>query len=104
MLVVLNRELGADFDVERYEHVARFDPENEWIEMRLRSTRAQVVNVPALDLVVPFRDGEEMRTEISAKFDRQSTAAMLHAAGFRMTEWMTSAGAQVALAIAEPAA
>ena len=74
MLRVLNRELGADFDHERFEHVARYDPDNEWIEMRLRSTEAQVVNVPALDLVVPFAEGEEMRTEVSSKFRRERVA------------------------------
>ena len=99
VLLVLNRELGADFDVERYEHVARFDPENEWIEMRLRSTRAQVVNVPALDLVVPFRDGEEMRTEVSAKFRRDRVERELGAAGLRLVEWWTDPAGDFALSL-----
>jgi len=99
VLLVLNRELGADFDVERYEHVARFDPENEWIEMRLRSTRAQVVHVPALDLVVPFRDGEEMRTEVSAKFRRARVERELGAAGLRLVEWWTDPAGDFALSL-----
>src|SRR6478752_1479643 len=81
VLRVLNRELGADFDVESFEHVARYDSDQEWIEMRLRSTRGQVVNVPGLDLVVPFEEGEQMRTEISAKFRREKVATELEATG-----------------------
>ena len=70
VLAVLNRELGADFDLDAFEHVARWDPENLWIDIRLRSLANQVVNVAALDMLVPFGAGEEMRTEISTKFPR----------------------------------
>ena len=104
VLHVVNRELSADFVPDRFDHVARFNPDEEWIEMWLRSTADQQVTVADLGLTVVYAAGEAMRTEISAKFNRQSTAAMLQAAGFRMTEWMTSAGAQVALAIAAPVA
>jgi L-histidine Nalpha-methyltransferase len=99
VLRVLNRELGADFDHERFEHVARYDPDNEWIEMRLRSTGAQVVNVPALDLVVPFDEGEEMRTEVSSKFRRERVASELAAAGLRMVEWWTDPAGDFALSL-----
>ncbi|MGW9032563.1 L-histidine N(alpha)-methyltransferase, partial [Streptomyces sp. NPDC055722] len=68
VLTVVNRELGADFDPGTFAHVALWDPENEWIEMRLRALRAQTVKVPALDLAVDFMRGEELRTEVSAKF------------------------------------
>ena len=69
MLRVLNRELGADFDLDDFEHVALFDPEHEWIEMRLRARApARVHDRRDLDLTVHFAAGEEMRTEISAKF------------------------------------
>ncbi len=68
VLTVVNRELGADFDPDAFEHVALWDPEHEWIEMRLRSRVAQTVKIPALDLAVDFAAGEEMRTEVSAKF------------------------------------
>ncbi|MDN5860698.1 MAG: L-histidine N(alpha)-methyltransferase, partial [Pseudonocardia sp.] len=68
VLHVLNRELGADFDVDAFAHVALWDPVDEWIEMRLRATRAMTVHVRELDLVAEFAHGEEMRTEISAKF------------------------------------
>jgi L-histidine Nalpha-methyltransferase len=99
VLQVLNRELGADFDDARFEHVARYDPENEWIEMRLRSTEAQVVTVPALDLLVPFGEGEEMRTEVSSKFRRERVASELAAAGLRMVEWWTDPAGDFALSL-----
>ncbi|MEA2505076.1 MAG: L-histidine Nalpha-methyltransferase, partial [Actinomycetota bacterium] len=71
VLSVLNRELGAGFDPERFAHVACFDTENEWIEMRLRSLEAQTVPVVDLGIEVEFGDGEEMRTEVSTKFRRE---------------------------------
>lgn len=70
VLAVLNRELGATFDETAFEHVALWDAEQEWIEMRLRSRGEQVVRVAALDLDVAFAAGEEMRTGVSAKFRR----------------------------------
>ncbi len=82
VLLVLNRELGADFDVDRFEHVAVWDEDERWIEMRLRSTEDQVVRVDALDLEVAFSRAEEMRTEISAKFSPEQVEAELWEAGF----------------------
>ena len=99
VLHVLDRELDADFDPSRFEHVARYDSDNEWIEMRLRSIGAQVVKVPALDLVVPFRDGEEMRTEVSAKFRRDRVERELATAGLRLTEWWTDPAGDFALSL-----
>ena len=64
VLSVLNHELGADFDPDMFEHVARWDAGQEWIEMRLRSLAAQTVRLPAIGLTVDFADGEEMRTEV----------------------------------------
>ena len=66
VLHVLNRELDADFPTDLFEHVAFFDPDREWIEMRLRARRACHVRVDALDLEIDFARGEELRTEISA--------------------------------------
>jgi L-histidine Nalpha-methyltransferase len=86
VLRVLNRELGADFDVEAFDHVAFFDREHEWIEMRLRATRPMRVRIPALDLTVRFAAGEELRTEISAKFTRERLGADLGAAGLSLVE------------------
>lgn len=81
VLDVINRELHADFDVDAFEHVAFFDREREWIEMRLRATRPMRVSVEDLDLVVNFAAGEEMRTEISTKFTPARLASDLASAG-----------------------
>ncbi len=91
VLAVVNRELGADFDLDAFEHVARWDPDAEWIEMRLRSTAEQKVTVTALDLMVPFEAGEEMRTEVSAKFRPDGIRAELAAAGFAVRDNWTDA-------------
>ncbi|MEU7924564.1 L-histidine N(alpha)-methyltransferase [Micromonospora sp. NPDC049801] len=87
VLYVINRELGADFDPEAFAHVARWDPEREWIEMRLRATRSMRVRV--LDLSVAFDEGEELRTEVSAKFRPEGVAAELGAAGFAASHFWT---------------
>jgi len=89
LLRVLNRELDADFDPEDFDHVARFDTENEWIEMRLRARREHTRHVRALDLPVRFQAGEELRTEISAKFTPQRLQADLAAAGLELVQWLT---------------
>ena len=83
MLAVVNRELDADFDLDAFEHVAFYDREQEWIEMRLRALRPQVVHVRKLGLTVHFANREELRTEISAKFTRERVEADLAAAGLR---------------------
>jgi L-histidine N-alpha-methyltransferase len=86
VLHVLNRELGANFDVDAFEHVAFFDRQREWIEMRLRATEAQQVHVAALDLDVEFSAREELRTEISAKFTPERLRGDLAAAGLELVE------------------
>jgi L-histidine N-alpha-methyltransferase len=103
VLAVLNRELKADFDPAAFDHVAVWDPEREWIEMRLRSVRAHEVHVAALDLDVPFAAGEDLRTEVSAKFRRDGVAAELAAAGLRLTRWWTDPAGDFALSLATPA-
>jgi L-histidine N-alpha-methyltransferase len=103
VLHVLNRELDADFDVRSFEHVAIWDPDNEWIEMRLRATRAMTVRLPALDVVVGFIEGEEMRTEISAKFRPAGIQRELAAAGFDLEGWWTDPAGDYALALARKA-
>jgi L-histidine Nalpha-methyltransferase len=102
VLAVLNAELGADFDLDSFEHVALWDPANEWIEMRLRSTSAQQARVRDLDLDVRFADGEEMRTEVSAKFRRAGVEAELVAAGLALRAWWTDAGGQFGLSLSVP--
>ncbi|MEU0554848.1 L-histidine N(alpha)-methyltransferase [Dactylosporangium sp. NPDC006015] len=103
VLHVLNRTLDADFDVAAFEHVALWDPTNEWIEMRLRSTTAQQVHVAALDLTVTFTAGEELRTEVSAKFHQSGLTAELTAAGFSARHWWTDPAQRFALTLATAA-
>ena len=103
VLYVINRELGADFVPEEFEHVALFDPDQEWIEMRLRATRACVVTIAALDLSVAFAAGEEMRTEISAKFTRRRVEEDLAAAGLTLSDWLTDPDGMFALSLARRA-
>jgi L-histidine N-alpha-methyltransferase len=102
VLHVVNRELGADFDPDLFDHVAFFDPLHEWIEMRLRARRAHTVRVEGLDLDVPFERGEELRTEISAKFTRERLEADYEAAGLRPAGWFTDPQARFALTLARP--
>jgi L-histidine Nalpha-methyltransferase len=103
LLSVLNRELDADFHPEDFDHVALFDREHEWIEMRLRARRDHTALVRALDLQVHFRAGEEMRTEISAKFTHQRLRGDLAAAGLSLVRWLTDPAGQFALTLSRPA-
>ncbi|HEX9482440.1 MAG TPA: L-histidine N(alpha)-methyltransferase [Solirubrobacteraceae bacterium] len=89
VLRVLNRELDADFDPEDFDHVALFDHQHEWIEMRLRARRELRGTIGALDLEVHFDAGEELRTEISAKFTPERLEGDLAAAGLEVAHWMT---------------
>jgi L-histidine Nalpha-methyltransferase len=89
VLRVLNRELDADFDPDDFDHIALFDTEHEWIEMRLRSRREHTTLVRALDLPVHFDAGEEVRTEISAKFTPERLQSDLSAAGLGLVRWFT---------------
>jgi L-histidine N-alpha-methyltransferase len=100
VLHVIDRELGGTFDVDAFEHVAVWDPQQEWIEMRLRSLREQTVDVRDLSLSVRFAEGEEMRTEISAKFRRARVAQELTAAGMRLTHWWTDGPGDFAVSLA----
>ena len=102
VLAVLNAELGADFDLDAFEHVAVWDAEREWIEMRLRTPAPQTVRVAALGLTVGFAAGEEMRTEVSAKFRRDGVRAELAAAGLAMHSWWTDPDGQFGLSLSYP--
>jgi L-histidine Nalpha-methyltransferase len=103
ILRVLNAELGGNFDLDEFEHVAVWDAQAEWIEMRLRSAVDQTVLLPAIGLTVPFSAGEEMRTEISAKFRRAGVAAELAAAGLELRSWWTDSKARFGLSLSVPA-
>jgi L-histidine N-alpha-methyltransferase len=99
VLRVLNRQLGADFDVEAFSHVAVWDAENEWIEMHLRADRAMSVLVPEIGLDVEFAEGEELSTEVSAKFRREGIEAELDKAGFSVGAWWTDSQDRFALSL-----
>ncbi|KAB2342332.1 L-histidine N(alpha)-methyltransferase [Actinomadura rudentiformis] len=103
VLRVINRELDADFVPESFEHVALWNAGDEWIEMRLRATRDQTVRVGGLDLEVAFAAGEEMRTEISAKFRPERLEAELDAAGLKLAELWTDDAGDFSLSLARPA-
>jgi L-histidine Nalpha-methyltransferase len=100
VLRVVNRELGADFEPDDFEHVALFDREHEWIEMRLRARRAHTTHVRDLDLPVHFQEGEEMRTEISAKFTGERIDGDLAAAGLELVRRFTDGDELFALTLA----
>jgi L-histidine N-alpha-methyltransferase len=102
VLAVLNAELRADFDLDAFEHVAIWDAGREWIEMRLRATSAERVRVGDLGLAVEFAAGEEMRTEVSAKFREGGVRAELAAAGLAMRAWWTDEAGQFGLSLSVP--
>ncbi len=100
VLCVINRELDADFEPDAFEHVALFDHEHEWIEMRLRAQRDMTVRIAKLDLEVTFARDEDLRTEISAKFTPARLSADLAAAGLAVERWYTDRGEHFALVLA----
>jgi L-histidine N-alpha-methyltransferase len=99
VLRVINRELDADFDVDAFEHVAFFDREREWIEMRLRAERRMDVHIGRLGLDVAFAPREELRTEISAKFTIKRLGADLAAAGLELCDVLTDSEELFALSL-----
>ena len=99
VLTVLNRELGADFDLRQFDHVARFDEDNEWVDLGLRSRRTQHVTVPDPGLSISLEDGEVIRTEISAKFRRAGVESELAGAGLEPAAWWTDARSDFALSL-----
>jgi L-histidine N-alpha-methyltransferase len=100
VLHVLNRELGGDLEPDRFAHVARWDPDEQWIEMHLRSEGEQRAHLAAIDLDVAFADGELLHTEISAKFTRGRLEGELAAAGLDLEELLTDDAGDFALSLA----
>jgi L-histidine N-alpha-methyltransferase len=103
VLNVLNRELDADFDLDCFEHLARFDEREERMDIRLRSLCDQDVRLDGIDLVTHFAVGEEMRTEISTKFSRPRLEAVYADAGLELVGWFTDEAEDYALSLARPA-
>ena len=102
VLHVINRELHADFDPDDFEHVAFFDREQEWIEMRLRATRGCRVAIADLDVTIDFDAGEEVRTEISCKFTQARLTKDLASAGLELRGWYEDPDGLFALTLAGP--
>jgi L-histidine Nalpha-methyltransferase len=102
VLSVLNRELGADFDLDAFEHVARYDVEEARMDIRLRSLVEQTIQLEVLEMAVEFAAGEEMRTEISSKFTRERLDEVYAEAGLEMSGWFTDAAGDYALSLARP--
>ena len=100
VLRVINRELGADFAPEAFEHIAFYNRTHDWIEMRLRARRPCSVLVAGLNLRVEFAAGEELRTEISAKFTRSRIEADFQAAGLALDGWYTDSDGLFAVSLA----
>jgi len=98
MLLVLNHELGADFDPAAFEHLAFYEPVAHRIEMHLVSRRAHTVTIPGIG-AVRFEAGESLRTEISAKHDRESVAQLFEAAGLELEEWRADPESLFALVV-----
>ncbi len=103
VLAVLNDQLGADFDLDAFEHVARYDEEAERMDIRLRSLVAQDVRIDELDLEIHFAALEEMRTEISTKFTRERIAAAYAGSGLELRGWFTDPAGDYALSLARVA-
>jgi L-histidine N-alpha-methyltransferase len=102
VLQVINRELLANFRLDRFEHVAFFDSDKSRIEMHLRSRIRHEVRVESLGMTVDFADGETIRTEISRKFSKKSVTETLAAAGFTMRRWHTPDNDYFGLALGIP--
>jgi len=100
LLARLNRELQADFDLDAFSHVARYNPQKSQMEIYVQSQKSQVVSIPGAGLCVMFRRGELVRTEISRKFTRRQVEALLGAARMRLTGWYTDTENRFAVGLA----
>ncbi len=100
LLRVMNRELGADFQIGDFQHRAFYAEQEARIEMHLVSRRAQTVRLADIDLVVQFEQGESIRTELSHKYSRNSVEGLLRASGLRLAAWETDPAERFALALA----
>jgi L-histidine N-alpha-methyltransferase len=100
VLAVLNRELDADFDLGEFEHVAFWDADNEWIDIRLRALSEQFVDLRELDMRAHFSRNEEMRTEISTKFTRERIESSYADVGLELLEWWTDSEGLYAMSLA----
>ncbi|MEX0829927.1 MAG: L-histidine N(alpha)-methyltransferase [Nitrospirales bacterium] len=100
ILRVLRHQFGAQCDLANFEHVARYNPDAHRIEMWLRSTRDQSLDIPNLDLSIQLKKDEEIRTELSTKYDRPMAEDLLHTSGFELVKWYTDPDQLISLALA----
>jgi L-histidine N-alpha-methyltransferase len=92
ILARINRDLGADFRVRDFRHVAFYDETEGRVEMHVESLRAQAVRLLALDLRVDFREGERIHTENSYKYDLREILRLAEETGFASTNtWLDDA-------------
>jgi L-histidine N-alpha-methyltransferase len=99
ILKVINTRFGANFDPELYEHRAFYDPDQKWIEMRLRSLQDHKVRIPAADLALNMKKGQELRTELSCKYTRRTLEDRAHGTGLTIERWTTDPNELFALAL-----
>ena len=99
-LVVVNRELGADFDQERLEFVSHWDAEHEWMDIGFRAIEAHTVSITGLEVELPLQRGEALRFEISAKFRREAIGRELASAGLSLDAWWADPNDDFALLLA----
>lgn len=102
VLRVINRELGADFDVDAFTHVAVYDDELDRVEMHLRAEGGGAVSIPGAEMRIDLEPGETLRTEISAKFTRATVERCLRESSMRLADWFTDPAGRFALALASP--
>jgi L-histidine Nalpha-methyltransferase len=102
VLHVLNQQLDADFDPERFRHVALWNEDEQWIEMRLRADRAFEVSLTGAGITVSFDEGEDLLTEISAKFTPERVERELVDAGFVLEEMWGADEGEFLLSLAHP--
>jgi L-histidine N-alpha-methyltransferase len=102
VLRVINRELDADFDLAAFEHVATFDRDRSWIELRLRARGEQHVEIPGAGIAIDLAAGESIRTEVSTKFTLDVLARELAAAGMELVDFFTDPAGMFGLSLAAP--
>lgn len=99
LLAVMNRELGADFDLDAFEHVALWEPGPAWMRLFVRARRSQFVRLPALGLTLTLAAGDELQTEVSSKYTQASLIERLAGTDLVLDAWHTDADGDFALAL-----
>jgi L-histidine N-alpha-methyltransferase len=102
VLRVLNEQLGADFDPERFRHVAVWNEDAQWIEMRLRAQETAEISLAGAGITVHFDEGEDLLTEISAKFTPERVEGELADAGFVVEGMWGASEGEFLLTLAHP--